>query len=379
MPLPPSGVPEDRLARLRGPLPPKPYDARKITALTTNPGCDRRAVLDAAGVDKAALARRMGFDPRFGQSPFAITRGLAFEELVKRDGHAELFRLLRQQTGAPVAEAAVTDLNDVGGNASLAVRQKESARLIERMAAGDADRLILDHPVLTLEVAGGTAYLEPDALTHRVGGRFHLVEIKSFPAIDGVADPLDVAQAAKQAAVYAIALRRAFAAAGHDPDLVADQFLLVCPKDFGNRPYGRLVDLRQERDTIAFQLERLRRTADLIVSLPAEATFDASDESNRSADELASSVSALDAAYSPGCLSFCEMARFCREEAERCALPARLGSGMRNVMPGLDSTRTVLAHLGDASGQAVDPGQAEVLDHLLRAERLRRSRQGNAA
>ncbi|MFF1797354.1 hypothetical protein ACFVXQ_24575, partial [Kitasatospora sp. NPDC058263] len=316
MPLPPSGVPEDRLTRLRGPLPPKPYHARKITALTTNPGCDRRAVLDAAGVDKAALARRLGYDPRFGRSPFAITRGLAFEHLVKRDGYAELFRLLREETAAPVAEAAVTDLNDVGGNASLTVRQKETSRLIERMAAGDADRLILDHPVLSLEVAGSTAYLEPDALTHRIGGRFHLVEIKSFPAIDGVADPLDVAQTAKQAAVYAIALRRAFAEAGHDPDLVADQFLLVCPKDFGNRPYGRLVDLRQERDTIAFQLERLHRTTDIVASLPAGSTFDVSEESGRSVVELTSSAISLGAAYAPGCLSFCEMARFCRQEAE---------------------------------------------------------------
>ncbi|GAA1215068.1 hypothetical protein GCM10009665_01100 [Kitasatospora nipponensis] len=383
MPLPPFGAPLDRLARLRGPLPPKAYDARKITALTTNPACDRRAVLDAAGVDKAALARRIGYDPRFGQSPFAISRGLTFEELVKRDGYAELLRLLREQTGTPVAEAAVADLNEVGGNASLTVRHKETARLIERLAAGDAERLILDHPVLTMEVAGRTAYLEPDALTHRVGGRFHLVEIKSFPAIDGVADPLAVAEAAKQAAVYAIALRQAFVTAGYDPDLVAEEFLLVCPKDFGNRPYGRLVDLRQERETIGFQLTRLRRAESLAAQLPDGATLDVREDSGHSPAQLAQSVSALTAAYSPECLSFCEMARLCRQEAEECASPARLGRAVRSVMPGMDSIRVVLEQLdgvaGPAAGSAVDPGQAEVLELLRKAERLRRARRGAVA
>ncbi|GAB2723054.1 hypothetical protein [Kitasatospora kifunensis] len=374
MPLPPFSAPLDRLARLRGPLAPKAYDARKITALTTNPACDRRTVLDAAGIDKAALARRVGFDPRFGQSPFTITRGLAFEELVKRDGYAELLRLLREQTGTPIAEAAVADLNEVGGNGSLTVRHKETARLIDRLAAGDAERLILDHPVLTMEVAGRTAILEPDALTHRVGGRFHLVEIKSFPAIDGVADPLAVAEAAKQAAVYAIALRQAFKSAGYNPELVAEEFLLVCPKDFGNRPYGRLVDLRQERENIAFQLTRLRRAEDLAVQLPDDATFDVRDDSGHSSAQLTQSVSALNAAYTPGCLSFCEMARFCRQEAEESASPARLGSAVRNVMPGLDSTRTVLEMLDGTGSPAADPGQAEVLDRLRKAERLRRAR-----
>ncbi|MGW5463753.1 hypothetical protein [Streptomyces sp. NPDC003996] len=70
---------EDRLSFLRGPIAPQPYTARKITALTANPGCARRAVLDAAGVDKDVLAARVGFGARFGQSPFAISRGNAFE------------------------------------------------------------------------------------------------------------------------------------------------------------------------------------------------------------------------------------------------------------------------------------------------------------
>ena len=50
-----------RLAELRGPaVPPHPLDARALAALAANPGCNRRALLDGAGVDKAALATALG-------------------------------------------------------------------------------------------------------------------------------------------------------------------------------------------------------------------------------------------------------------------------------------------------------------------------------
>ncbi|MCT2592153.1 hypothetical protein LHJ74_19970 [Streptomyces sp. N2-109] len=373
--------PEDRLARLRGPASPEPYTARKITALTANPACARRAVLDAAGVDKALLATRIGFEPRFGQSPFALTRGQAFETLVAWGGYAELVSLLRTELAVPVTEAAVADLTEVAGNSAPAVRARETQRLLERIAAGDEDRLILGHPMLTLDVAGRTAFLEPDALTHRIGGRFYAVEIRSFPAIDGQADPARTAEAVKQAAVHVIALRQAFHRAGLPPEAVADEFLLICPKDFSNRPYGRLLDLRQELDAVEFQLGRLRRAADLTETLPADASFDLAEDSAgspvRDAGELDASVGALEAAYSPSCLSFCEMSRYCRQEAETAGEPARLGSGVRNDLPGIGSTRTALG-LIDGTVEP-EPEQAEIAELLRTAARLRDLRGGGAA
>jgi hypothetical protein len=368
MPSQQSEPPGGRLARLRGPRPPQPYTARKITALTANPACARRAVLDAAGVDKALLAQRVGYEPRFGQSPFALAREQAFHSLVKWGGYAELIRLLREQLSVPVAEAQVTDLNEVGGNASLHVRERETRRLIAHVASGREVRLILDRPVLTLEVAGQTAYLEPDALTHRIGGKFYVVLIRSFAAIDGQADPAAVAEAAKQAAVYVLALRRAFETTGLSTEQISHEFMLVCPKDFSNRPYGRLIDLRQELDALRFQLSRLRRAEDLAAQLPATATLD----TDRGADELSASIEALDASYTPTCLSFCEMARYCRDEAEACASPARLGSGVRNDLPGIDSTRVALDYLDGVA--APGEAEAEAADLLRAAARLRRLR-----
>jgi hypothetical protein len=372
---------DTRLAELRGPLPPKGYDARKITALTANPGCDRRSLLDAAGVDKVELAMRLGAAGGYGQSPFALGRGTAFEALVKADGYAELISLLRAELAVSVNEASVEDLNANPVTESLRERSVRTRRILGHVADDSETRTILDHPVLTLEVAGSTAYLETDAVTHRIGGRFYLVEIKSFAAIDGQADPAQVAQATKQAAVYVLALRRTLASLGHDPALVADQYLLVCPKDFANRPFGRLVDLRQQYDAVGFQIDRLRRVPQIAQSLPAGATFDLSRDVDgkpaRSEAELEESLSALPAWYRPECLSSCDMAMYCRGEATRAAQTARLGSSLRDVLPGIGSTDTALKLIDGRLPRSEH--NSEVVDLIQAADSLRRRRMRGAA
>lgn len=63
---------EARLARIRGRALAKTHNARTIAALASNPGCARRAILDAAGVDKQRIAAYAGFPAPFGQSRFAL-------------------------------------------------------------------------------------------------------------------------------------------------------------------------------------------------------------------------------------------------------------------------------------------------------------------
>ncbi|MFJ8436989.1 hypothetical protein ACIQ9P_37420 [Kitasatospora sp. NPDC094019] len=363
-----SPEPSDRLSQLRGGRPPLPYTARKITALTANPACSRRSVLDASGVDKTTLVRRLGYEPRFGQSPFAIAREEAFKSTVRWGSYAELIRLLREDLGVPVDEAKIQDLGEVGGITATDVRERETRGIIERVAAGDDERLILQSPVLTVEVAGRLAYLEPDVLTHRIDGRFYVVAIRSFPVIDGQASPTAVAQTAKQASVYVLALRRSFEAAGLDPEQIADTFLLVCPRDFSNRPCLSRIDLRQELAALEFQLTRLRRAEDLARALPVTATLDV----DRDPDVLRESVEQLPASYVPDCLSFCEMAHHCRDEADTHGYPARLGSTVRNSLAGIDSTSTALAFLDGG----LPPGQenTETVELLIAADRLFRLR-----
>jgi len=188
---------EARLGQLRGAMPTCAHNARTIAALTSNPGCARRAILDAAGIVKQRLAGYAGFPAPFGQSRFAITRGRGFEAQVKASGCAELLRLLRDQLGLPIPEVSYDDLEEVGGNRSLDLRHARTRTLLARSAASGADAgTLFDHPLLRLAVAGRSVYLEPDLIAFRLRGQFRVVEIKSFAAIDGQADPDKVRAAA---------------------------------------------------------------------------------------------------------------------------------------------------------------------------------------
>lgn len=164
---------EARLAQIRGRALPKSHNARTIAALASNPGCARRAILDAAGADKQRIAAYAGFPAPFGQSRFALARGNAFEAQLKTDGGAELLTLLREHLRLPIPEAHYDDLSEVGGNTSLDVRHARTKNLLARAATSGQDAgTMFDHPLLRLEVGGRHAFLEPDLIAFQLYGTF---------------------------------------------------------------------------------------------------------------------------------------------------------------------------------------------------------------
>ncbi len=384
---------EQRLATIRGGVPPRRHNARTIAALTGNPGCTRRAVLDGAGVDKPLLAERIGFPAGFGQSRFAITRGNAFEAQVKADGGAELLRLVAERLGVPVP--AVASWTDLGDGADAVDREQRSAALLAaalpaampdaaapEAASSDGGRAdeqvrpdepaaLFDHPLLGLDVAGRRVHLEPDLVAARLGGRFHVVEIKSFPVIDGQADPAKLAAAAVQSAVYVLALRELLAGNGHDPQLVSDEVVLVCPRDFANQPVAHLLDVRKQLLVVRRQLDRMARLDTLLTAVPADFTADPAAD----AATLVASLSQVPARYAPDCLASCELAYFCRDEAR--GQTGALGRPAREALGGITSVDEVLALA--AGDRAVDPEQAEAAALLRAAARLRADALGASA
>ncbi|MGI8336092.1 hypothetical protein ACRYCC_39640 [Actinomadura scrupuli] len=361
--------PGTRLARLRGGAPPRAHDARTIAAFTSNPGCVRRGLMDAAGVDKTEVATRLGFAPRFGQSQFALTRGNVFESQVKADGCAELLTLLRDRLGLPVPEVAYDDLGAVGADEGNEVRHARTRRLLLRAATANGGTLF-DHPLLRLDIAGQPAYLEPDVIAFQLAGRFHVIEIKSFAVIDGQADPEQVAAAARQSAVYVLALRELLGELGLDPGLVGHDVILVCPENFSNRPTATFVDVRRQLAVLRRQLERVTRAEDVLAELPAGLGFGAG-------PGLDSAVRSVEARYSPDCMSACELALFCRDEARACGSTDALGRAVRDELGGIGTIGTALA-LADGSLQpAAD--QAEGAAWLRTAARLRREALGPGA
>ncbi|WP_428814816.1 hypothetical protein SALCHL_002375 [Streptomyces albus subsp. chlorinus] len=348
-----------RLAELRGgpEVPQRPLDARALAALAANPGCRRRALLDGAGVDKGAVAQALGSPAPFGQSQFALVRGNVFEARVKADGGEVLLALLCEQLGeAPPepGEVAVPDLT-ADGPAGRATRTRLA---LEQAGEGWA---LLDHPLLTLQVAGSTAYLEPDALAVHPDGSVSVIEIKSFPILDGTADPVKAGAAARQAAVYALALRGG--------RTVRENALLVCPKDFSNLPTAGLLPLRKQVAATERQLRRLTRVEEIAAELPEGVHFAPTQEPAA----LLSAVESVPAAYAPECLSTCELAFHCRDRARAAGSVVALGRSVRGELGGLATVGDVLAAAcGDPdSAVAQDPAAAALRRAAtLRAEAL---------
>ncbi|WP_407286646.1 hypothetical protein [Streptomyces sp. BP-8] len=360
---PPPGVSRARLTELRGPgVRPRSLDARALAALAANPGCRRRALLDGAGIDKGALAQALGSPASYGQSQFALIRGNAFEARVKADGGTELLRLLHERLapGTPPPgpeEIAAPDLSAAGPEGRAA---RTALALREATAAGGW--ALLDHPMLVLDVAGSPAYVEPDAVVVHPDGGWTVVEIKSFPMIDGSADAAKVGAAARQAAVYVLALEQvAEHAAAHTGRAVRvrDRALLVCPKDFSNLPAAAAVDVRKQLATTRRQLARLTRVEEIAAALPEGTTFDLrlTDDGRtptRPPEELAEAVEAVGAAYAPECLAACELAFHCRKRSRQEGAVEALGRGVRGELGGLGTVEEVLAAAASTDADQVD-------------------------
>lgn len=358
-----------RLAELRGPeVAPKALDARALAALAANPGCERRALLDGAGVNKAVLAGALGSPSAFGQSQFAFMRGNAFEARVKADGGAELLRLVHERLD-PGAEPPAASPVSVPDLAAVGPEGRAARTALALREATDAGSwTLLDHPMLALDVADSPAFLEPDAVVVHPDGTWSVVEIKSFPMLDGSADPAKVGAAARQAAVYVLALEEVAARLGAEPEgragpEVRHRVLLVCPRDFTNLPTAAAVDIRKQRAVTRRQLTRLTRIEEIADTLP-EGTCFAPDLPQ---EQLTTAVEKLSATYAPECLAACELAFHCRARSRTEGAVTSLGRAARAELGGITTVEDVLAAAHGRAGDPDDPAVAA----LRRAAELR--------
>jgi hypothetical protein len=206
-----------------------------------------------------------------------------------------------------------------------------------------------------------------------------VVEIKSFPILDGGADALKVGAAARQAAVYVLALDAV------EADRTRSDILLVCPKDFSNLPTAEWVDVRKQLAVTRRQLDRLTRIEEITATLPEGTTFDLAPTADgrtatRPPAELSAAVDTVPAAYAPECLSTCELAFHCRDRSRTAGRVDALGRGLRGELGELTTIEAVLAA---AHGRTGDPGDPAVSAlrraATLRAEALAEAAKGTAS
>lgn len=366
---------EARLDRLRGRALPVTHNARTISALAANPGCPRRALMDAAGVNKQHIATHIGLPAPYGQSRFALARGDAFEAMVKDNSASLLLALLREHIGLDIASAHYENLNQVGAGETTALRHARTRAMLQ--AADPGTHTMFDHPLLQLRVGGRNAYLEPDLLALHHEGRWYVVEVKSFAIIDGQADPEKVAAAAIQSAVYVHALRDLL---GVQADRVCHETILVAPENFGSRPTAAKLDVRRQLGVLNRQLARIASIESLLANYDEDLTFDldpAPDgQPRRAPAALRGAVETVLANYAPECLASCEMCFVCRDEARAHGDTAALGKSVREDLGGIE---TISQALGLARGTlAPAPEREEVSVKLRHAAQIWQQLTGQA-
>lgn len=370
-----------RLDALRGEAPTRSPNVRALAKYAANAECPLAVVGFAARVDFDRLLTGTRYEVPYGQSPFAFRRGERFEERLRQDGHAPMLGLFREHLGFDVSEARVANVR--GGarsRAGMERRADQTADLVKRIVSGSADAPnLLDGAVLTRDVAGVRSYFEADAVAARFDEPIRVGEVKSFPSVDGQADPEKVGAAIAQVSIYILLLQELVARVGGDPDrTVSKKALIITPKNTGLQPTLCVKAVDRHVDRARRILDAAPDAREIADALPAgvpsfeEVSSRAAPEKRRveRACEIADRVGTL---YRPGCLSGCGMSRLCRERSHATGDPLVVGGQLQRLLPGVESMDRAHAL---ANGKRPRDGEKAVAEQLVRAQRLRRRHAG---
>ena len=185
--------------------------------------------------------------------------------------------------------------------------------------------------------------------------------------LDGSADAAKVGAAARQAAVYVLALEQVAARLHPAPEVRAPGAAGL-PEGLLNLPTAAAVDVRKQRAVTRRQLDRLTRIEDIAAALP-EGTCFAPDLPT--AEQLTAAVESVPATYAPECLAACELAFHCRARSRAEGAVTSLGRSVRAELGGLTTVEDVLAAAHGTAGDPEDPAVAALRRAAdLRAEAL---------
>lgn len=306
---------------------------RRMEQLVSNPDCQANVLSAVHGVSMSKVAESLGLEPKFGQSPFAISRGQQFEAGLFASSADRLLRELREQGGLP-ASGPVTFLDtrikqNRGPCPTLADAEAAFGAALKGWAKG------LTEPVLmasaTLSLPSGTmlpdgAFAIDVLLAHPAtkGGRIELEvgEIKVYPDRGGYTDPAQLASARAQAGLYVHVLDLYLRRLGLDHAFnVRSTGFLVLSKTGSNEPRVRPNEdfkYQARRAALALvQLGSLATQVKALAALPEPAR--------------ASAVQAAPTCYRERCLSFCELAPHCHRKALADGDPAALGDDVARI------------------------------------------------
>lgn len=382
------------LDRFRGDFPRQSLNARRVAGALEVPGCSRRAVLDAAAVNLDRLGSLVTGKRRDRQSPFAITRGNQFEERVTANGMAEILTLARRHLGLEIPEARQRDLSvsqlretypGVTGSRMNELRTVLTRQSIEEMLVDPTGAYnLVRHAMTRLEFGGETVYLEQDVLAFAVAGRIHVIEIKSYPRIDGRADPTKASSTVRQSAVYVLSLQDLVVEIGASTDVVDTTSMIVLPENLSFRPTAVTLDIDMYVRRLRRQLAEVPRAEVILESIAPGAMLPAypGDEASQAERDAATStareaLACLPPRFTDGCTS-CPLFHHCRAEAEMHRSTARLGSAVAGACGGITDIAVAL-ELAEGRRAPATAAEAAVAANLMRGAAAGRLATGGLA
>jgi len=344
---------------------------RTLAKYAANSSCRLATLGFAARVDFDKLLAGTRFAAPFGQSPFAFRRGNRFEETLRENGHAPLLGLLGEALDYDTANARVENLRK-GAGRTMEDRSVRTRALVKEIVSGKRGAPnLLDGAVLSRSIGGTMAYFEADAVAAHFERPIHAGEIKSFPTVDGQADPDKMGAAIAQVSIYILLLRELAEEVGGKADQVTDQALVITAKNTGLQPTIVVKSVGREIDRAARILAQAptadQLAKDLSPRVPGFGVVAAGDPVARieAAHELAEQVGTN---YRPECLSSCGLSRLCRHRAREEGCASRVGSHLVRLLPNIDNLDRA-TELADGAKPTAD--EQSVAEQLQRAAKLR--------
>ncbi len=333
---------------------------RRLEQYAANPRCEANARAALRNIPMRKAAEKVGLAPVFGQSPFALQRGQAFERGLFEEDASPLRRALIERKALPANSTGFVDLR-LRQNGGVMRTLEEAANAFERFlkdaakATGDvrmqlptivagaalrAPPEVMGGGLLALDVLTVHPQPRPAPIALRVG------EVKVYPDRGGFTDSAQLASARAQAGLYVAVLARFVEQLGLTRDLiVADDGFLVLARASSNQPSVRA------GEDLAWQAARAR---EMFNSLRAHPEADAAPDID--------AVLSAKKHYGDTCLSFCELADHCRDEALSKGLPAALGEDLARFLGPLTLHRALALLHGE-------PPQGEAEGDFLRRAR----------
>ena len=308
-----------------------------------NPKCEANALSAVLNIKMNEVAKSLGYNPEYGQSPFAITRGLQFEGWLFKDQAQVLHSALVKSGILKEDEKKLADfrLTMNGGPKLKSIDQaiEKSLQLINSLAndkdfippsivAGLAVRIpkgvMLPEATLIIDVALITKHENNYSI--KVG------EIKVFPDRGGHTDPGEISTARAQAGVYQHALTLTVQALNLSSPPKVDHFgFLVFTWPGSNSPVIR------PNEDLTFQSLRAEQGFEKLDAIAAGLISNKPEDLSDHFEWITHSKTE----YKESCWSFCDLAARCQDLAIKDDRAIILGRDAARILGTVTVTRAI--------------------------------------